>query len=151
MTAGHYRRAPVPGTVTGMQRITTRTSIVGRLAVAGALAATALGLAAPAATAEEDEKIDVKGGYGLFENDQADIGREHLWVGDERRDGLSVRAYLDWRDKDGRHTLYTTASGKGEHDHADVYLREGTPVTLSVCYLDEGHVKRCSLGQRGRA
>lgn len=137
-----------------MQRITRRTTVrtsLRRLAVAGALAATALGLAVPAASAEEDERISVKGGYAHFENDQADIGREHLWVGDERPDGMSVRGYLDWRDASGRHTLSVTASGDGEHAHADVYLREGTRVTLSVCYVDNGHVKRCSLGQRGYA
>lgn len=137
-----------------MERITRSTSCrstARRLAVAGALAATALGLAVPAASAEEDERISVKGGYAHFENDQADIGREHLWVGDERPDGLSVRGYLKWSDASGRHKLSATASGDGEHGHADVYLREGTAVTLSVCYVDNGHITRCSRGQRGYA
>ena len=116
-----------------------------------ALTLSALGLGASAASAEEDEKIDVKGGYAFFENSPSDIGREFLWVGDERRDGYAVRGYLDWRDSTGRHTFSVTASGDDETEYRDVYLKEGTRVTLSVCYVDNGHVKQCSLGQVGYA
>jgi hypothetical protein len=141
-----------PGTL-GRVR-TPLAAIVRRLVVTSAVALTVFGLGAPAASAEEDEKIDVDGGYAEFTNSGADIGQENLWVGDDRRDGVGVRAYLDWHDADGRHTVSVTASNSTEDadDNVVVYVPEapgkGTAVTLSVCYIDNGHVKQCSLGQR---
>ena len=67
----------------------TRTAIVRRLAVVGALALTVTGLNAAAASAGEDESINTNGGRVNF----FDHG-EVIQANDGLRDGLGVRAYL---------------------------------------------------------
>jgi hypothetical protein len=132
-------------------------AIVRRLAVVG-VALTALGLSASAASAndkEEDERIAVKGGKAWFKNDLAEQSwPESLSVEDTRRDGYGVRAYLDYWSASGAHlTSYVTAPDSTDHNYnsIDLQIPEDRAVTVSVCYLDNGQVKRCSLGQRAYA
>ncbi len=133
----------------------TTGSMFRRIAVTGALALAALGLSAPAASAGESERIRTKGGEVRFEAHgerlvASDTNPSHPYV---------IRAYLDWRDSRGRrHTAQVTSfSTDDEESVNNLSIREGTKVTLMMCYVkidgDDGdlHVRRCSLGQRAVA
>jgi hypothetical protein len=122
---------------------------------AAVLALIVFGLAVPAASAGESERIRTKGGEVRFEADgdrlvASDTNPSHPYV---------VRAYLDWRGpRGGRHTAHVTSFSTDDSESSvSLSIREGTNVTLSMCYMaidgDDGdlHVRRCSLGQDAEA
>ncbi len=130
---------------------------VGRIAAISALTVSVLGLSVPAASAEENEKITVKGGWAMFENNEASQSRrELLWIQDTRYDGRSVRAYLRYYDG-AWHRLTQSVNAPNIADpdirvqYLDLQIPEGRPVTLKICYFNNGHRTRCSRGQRGYA
>jgi hypothetical protein len=112
-----------------------------RLAAAAAVSLAALGLSAPAASAGEDESIDVNGGYVLFLDED-----ELLIAADQRRDGYGMRAYLL---EVG--TSSVTAVGAGERETKDLSIPEGSEVWLKACYTKKGKVVKCSNFQRAEA
>jgi len=128
-----------------------------RVTVISALALSALGLSVPAASAEENERITVKGGWAMFENNESSQSRrELLWIQDTRYDGRSVRAYLRYRDASGhRLTQSVNAPNIANPDdrvqYLDLQIPEGRAVTLKICYFNNGHRTQCSRGQRGYA
>lgn len=152
MTAGHYRSRLASATVKPMRHTITR-----RIAITSALALTALGLSGPAAFAEENEEITVKGGSTQFENNEASqTWRELLWVEDTKYDGRSLRAYLTYYDGSGnRLTQSVNAPNFANPDdrvqYLDLQIPEGRAVKLKLCYFNNGHRTQCSRPQRGYA
>ncbi len=114
-----------------------------RIAVAGTLALTALGLSASAASAGVPQQIRTHGGHAVFD----DLG-ELLVVKDTRADGLSVMANLTW--SDGTATVTDSGPG-GSGQTRNLSIPEGTTVHLLMCYEVGGVTVKCSDVQRGVA
>jgi hypothetical protein len=119
-----------------------------RIALAGVLALTLFGVGVPAASASQ-QRIRTGGGEVTFVNgDGAADDVESLLALDKRRDGYGVRAYLMWSDRSGLHRASVTdPESAGEGDSTDVHVLDGTSVLLTMCYIDEGRIKRCSYSQ----
>jgi hypothetical protein len=122
-----------------------------RIATIVALAALAVG--APAASAD-NQRIRTKGGVVTFSDAGGPFGSDivSLSAHDKRRDGLAVRAYLQWADRKGVHRVSVTdprSSGKGAAK--DFKILSGTAVLLSMCYIDNGRIKQCSFSQPAEA
>jgi hypothetical protein len=112
--------------------------------------ALALTVTVPAAHASQ-QRIRTNGGVVEFFNVRSggpadDV--ESISAHDKRRDGVGVRAYLNWSDERGLHRASVTdpkSTGGGDAD--DVAVPEGTAVVLNMCYIDEGRITRCSCSQ----
>ncbi len=114
-----------------------------RLGVVLALTLTMFGLSASAASAGVPQQIRTHGGHAVFD----DLG-ELLVVKDTRADGLSVMANLTWRNQSV--TVRDSGPGGGGTTR-NLSIREGTPVSLIMCYTVGGVVAKCSRAQRGVA
>jgi hypothetical protein len=124
-----------------------------RIAVISALALAVFGVSVPAASAD-NQRIRTKGGQVDFMDAGGPFGSDTVSIAakDKRRDGYAVRAYLQWTDRDGVHTASVTdprSSGRG--DARDLHILSGTPVLLSMCYIDNGRIKQCSFSQPAEA
>jgi hypothetical protein len=102
---------------------------------ASAMALTALGLVVPAASAGENESIKTKGGLVTFSHRDEVISAE-----DRKPDGIGVEAYLEWTDAAGdlHHKSVKDADGADIPtlvSTKDLFIREGTVVKLSLCYV----------------
>lgn len=126
-----------------------------RLAAVGALAVAAIAAGASPASAGSHERILTKGGAVWFDHTGNYIGAL-----DRRHDGYAVRAYLNWMDGDGdlREESVTDTRGytPGPADpHRAVYrklfIREGTTVSLTMCYSQGDINRRCSQAQKATA
>jgi hypothetical protein len=117
-----------------------------RLARIAAPALACLALAAPAAFADTgDERIDGKYGFVKFQSKG-----EILSAADIVPDGYGVRAYLRWKGGNSASAWDT----KGIDHYPDVRnlsIREGTKVSLTMCYTRNGLDTRCSDYQLGTA
>jgi hypothetical protein len=112
-----------------------------RITITCALALTMLGLTTTAASAGEDESIDINGGYVLF----LDEG-EMLYAADQVRDGRGVRAYLLQIG-----TSVVTATGAGTRESKNLSIPEGSEVWLKACYTRKGRNTKCSGWQKAEA
>jgi hypothetical protein len=129
-------------------------SIARRFAVAGILALTVSALVVPAASAGSHERILTKGGAVWF-----DHSGEYIAALDLRKDGYSVRAYLDWDDRNGHHTEAVTDNlgarpGPVDPDRSvyrQISVPEHTTVTLTMCYSQGDYNRQCSRGQLAEA
>jgi hypothetical protein len=125
-----------------------------RIALAGALAVTVSAVAVPAASAGSHERILTKGGAVWF-----DHSGEYIAALDIRKDGYSVRAYLDWDDGDGHHTEAVTDNlgarpGPIDPDRSvyrHISVPEHTTVWLTMCYSQGDYNRQCSNAQRAEA
>ena len=125
-----------------------------RVALAGALALTVSALAVPAASAGEHERILTKGGAVWF-----DHSGEYIAALDLRKDGYSVRAYLDWDYRGAHYTEDVTDNLGGRPGPVDpdrsvyrqISVPEHTTVTLTMCYSQGEYNRECSAGQRAEA
>ena len=128
---------------------TTPGTIVRRLIAISALAVTLFGLSVSAASAGESETISTKGGSVSFR----DKG-ERLVALDQRKDGLSVRAYLQIR----KGSLFSVTDPRTDgallipavKDLSGVLIQENTAVRLWMCYVKFGVVVRCSNYKNAR-
>ncbi len=120
--------------------------LLARLALAGAAVLAVCALAAPVASADPgDERIDGKYGFVEFQSDG-----EILRAADIVPDGYGVRAYLRWKGGNSASAWDT----KGIDHYPDVRnlsIREGTRVSLTMCYTRNGVDVRCSDYQLGTA
>jgi hypothetical protein len=117
--------------------------------VRGALLATAIGavttsLGVSTASAGSYEEIRTKGAWAKFD----DLG-EKLMVGDIAKDGKGTRAYLHW--PGGNSASVRVAGYAKPLDTRDLSIREGTKVTLTVCYTKRGIDVQCSDPQWAEA
>jgi hypothetical protein len=122
-----------------------------KITLAPALALALVAINVPAASAS-DQRIRTKGGEVNFSDSAFGSDTVSISAKDKRRDGLAVRAYLQWTDRSGVHTASVTdprSSGKGAAK--DVKILSGTAVLLSMCYIDNGRVKQCSFSQPAKA
>jgi hypothetical protein len=127
--------------------VTRISAIIRRIAVAGALAVSALGIAAASASAGENEQITTEGGTAVFTH-----RGDRILAHDERRDGYGVAAVLTWNDDFGGHEAKVIdGRSSGGPDRKTVPLPEGTTVWLSLCYTKNGRGVKCSLTQRAEA
>jgi len=123
--------------------------VLRRLALAGAVVLTMLGLTVPAASAAESERIRTKGGLVEFQA-RGDILRAY----DTRRDGYSVRARLTWFDRVDNtfHKAYVTdPNSAGTSRAKPLPIPEGTSVRLRMCYIDNTGPVSCSKEQDAEA
>jgi hypothetical protein len=111
-------------------------------AVAGTLAALALGLGASPAPAAQDVRIDGKYGYVTFE-----ANGEVIKAADIYQDGYGVRAYLKW---DGG-SAQVTNSGELYPVPKNLSIPENTTVYLRMCYTNNGNPFNCSDPKTGEA
>ena len=120
----------------------TTPGVLGRALLAALLATaigavTLLGLGASTASAGSPEEIRTAGAWAKFD----DLG-EHLMVGDIAKDGKGARAYLHWA---GGNSASVHVAGYAKPlDKRDLSIREGTKVTLTVCYTKKGVDVQCS-------
>jgi hypothetical protein len=119
-------------------------TIVRRIAVTSALILSVFGLSASAASAGEVENIHTKGGsVGFNDKNEIVVAFDHLL------DGYGVRAYLSWR---GGKAWVTDYGAYGDTASMNLSLREGTPVWLTMCYINKKGAKvKCSSPQRATA
>jgi hypothetical protein len=139
----------IPSTTPG----TLPRAMIRRLAALSALALTVFGVSVPAASAD-DQRIRTNGGEVNFNDAGGPVGNNVVSISaiDKRRDGYAVRAYLQWTDRDGVHaTSVTDPRSTGKGDAKDVVILSGTAVLLSMCYIDNGHIKQCSFSQPAAA
>jgi hypothetical protein len=121
-----------------------------------ALAVSAIG--ASTASAGSHERILTKGGVVWFDHTGNYIGAL-----DRRKDGYAVRAYLNWSEvRDGETVLREEEvtddrgykPGPADPDRAvyrKLFIKEGTRVTLTMCYSQGDLNRRCSQGQAATA
>jgi hypothetical protein len=140
-----------PGTLAHARDSKTR--IPRRLAAIGALALTVLGLSVPVASAGENESIKTKGGRVTFEHKD-----EQITAWDLRPDGIGVEAHLEWTDAAGDIHRKEVLDADGADiptlgSLKDLFIREGTVVKLSLCYVGlSGPIPTdCSRPQRAVA
>ena len=122
-----------PGTFAHARNSKTR--IPRRIASIGALALTVLGLSVPVASAGENESIKTKGGLVTFKHKDEEITAQDL-----KPDGIGVEAYVEWTDAAGdiHHKSVKDADGADIPtlvSTKDLFIREGTVVKLSLCYV----------------
>ena len=138
ITLGAHARAP-----------TSIAATLRRIAVTTGLALTVAGIGGVSAASASQQRIRTDGGEVEFVNsDGAGDNVESISAHDKRKDGVGVRAYLDWSDARGLHRASVTdprSAGKG--DAKDVAVPDGTAVLLTMCYIDNGHIRRCSRSQ----
>jgi hypothetical protein len=103
-----------------------------KAAVGGALV---FGLAAPAAQAGENARIDGKYGYVTFQHHG-----EIIKAADIYKDGYGVRAILKWEGGSARVTSY----GKLYPVPKNLSIPERTTVYLTLCYTQNKHSFNCS-------
>ena len=120
-----------------------------RISLLCALAATVIGVSAPAASAGFDQDIDTNGGIVWFSHFGDEVGAK-----DQRRDGLAVQAVVVWHDRNGK----TRQVFVGDFSGADERVRtrklpipEGARVVLTMCYVDDLGPGDCSGQQIGQA
>jgi hypothetical protein len=125
----------------------SRPAIARRVALAGAVGLTGLGLGAPAALAGKSQTIDTKGGHVEFHHEG-----ERLLARDDRRDGFSVMAELSL--VDGL-PLYSVVDGDGANSSPNLGrypLPERTNVLVRLCYLqNQWNIVSCSRWQPAEA
>jgi hypothetical protein len=109
-------------------------------------------LAVPTASAGQSQNIDTRGGFAAFSDTD-----EILRVNDDRREGYRVVAQLRLRNGAVPISEVTDRDGaNGEPNSNDLELREGTKLSLRMCYeerLNTGtHViVSCSRWQNAEA
>jgi hypothetical protein len=123
------------------ERSTTRRfargSLLTALLVSSIGAVTMFGLGLSTAAAGSYEEIRTAGAWAKFD----DLGEE-LMVGDIAKDRKGARAYLHWA---GGNSASVHVAGYGKPlDTRDLSIREGTKVTLTVCYTRRGVDVQCS-------
>jgi hypothetical protein len=107
-------------------------SLARRVAVGGALALALFAVGAPTASAGQSQNIDTRGGFVSFNHVD-----EFLYVDDERGEGYSVVAELKLRN--GAIPIARVTDGDGANGNPnsdDLSLREGTDLSLRMCYED---------------
>jgi hypothetical protein len=116
------------------------------LARIGALALIFCTLVAPAASADPgDERIDGKYGFVKFQS-----RGEILRAADIIPDGYGVRAYLRWKGGNSA-SAWDTKGVDHDPDKRNLSIREGTTVSLTMCYTRNGVDVLCSDYQLGTA
>lgn len=114
------------------------------LAVTGALMLALLGLGTPTASAGSNERIDVKYGYVRFDSEGEKLYAADIWGPDHR----GVRAYLNWAGGNGA----SITDGPGGYESVrDLFIPEGTKVTLTLCYTKRGVDDTCTDFERAVA
>lgn len=130
-----------PGTFSRAR--SSHAAVVRRLAVISALALTLFGLSVPAASAGESESISTKRGAISFR----DKG-ERLVALDKRKDGLSIRAYLQTRNGSLLSVTDPRTDGllviPAVRDLSGILIQENEPVRIWMCYVKFGVDVKCS-------
>jgi hypothetical protein len=120
---------------------------IATIAAISALALTAFGLSASAASAGSDERIDVRYGYVRFEAHGDELTAGDIWA-----DHRGVRARLGWEDEDGRpRTATITDTSAGYERSRNLSIKEGTTVYLQLCYTRGGKDDGCTRVQKAEA
>jgi hypothetical protein len=111
-----------------------------RIAAVGVLVPAMLGLTVSAASAGSDESITTARGSASF-NDRSEI----VTANDTKKDGMGIQGFLFWN---GRSVTVTDGNGANNSPNTkNLAIREGTKVSLKLCYVDNGVVKKCSRVQ----
>ena len=137
----------VPSTTPGLLgRVRVWTSRLARGSLLAALLATSIGggFGVSTASAGSYEEIRTAGAWAKFD----DLGEE-LIVGDIAKDHKGARAYLHW--PGGNSASVHVAGYAKPHAERDLSIREGTKVTLTVCYTKRGLDVQCSKPQWAEA
>ena len=113
----------------------SKTRSARRFAAICALALTVLGLSVPVASAGENESIKTKGGLVTFKHKD-----EEITAWDLKPDGIGVEAHLEWTDAAGDIHRKRVKDADGADiptlgNSKDLFIREGTVVKLSLCYV----------------
>lgn len=115
-----------------------------RIAVTGALAVAVCGLSVSSASAGQNAYVWGKYGHVKFEQ----YG-EVLTASDDWHDGYGVRAYLHWG---GNQSAGVTDDGPEPYPESrNLSIPEGTKVSLTMCYTNNGADVRCSDYELGEA
>jgi hypothetical protein len=129
-----------------------------RIALAAACAAGLSAAGAATASAGQHERILTKGGVVWF-----DHSGDYIGALDRRKDGLGVRAYLNWRDPrtgdlEEQYITDTRGYRPGPPSPRRAVYRslsaipEGTEVTLTMCYVTKHNTNDpCSGEQEAEA
>ena len=133
-------RAWISQTPRAMTRRFARASLLAALLATS----TMFGLGVSSASAGSYEEIRTAGAWAKFD----DLGEE-LIVGDIAKDGKGARAYLHW--PGGNSASVHVAGYAKPHAERDLSIREGTKVTLTVCYTKRGVDVQCSDPQWAEA
>ncbi len=134
------------------------TTVLWRLAAAGALAATVSAVGASTASAGSHERILTNGGVVWF-----DHTGDYIGALDRRKDGHAVRAYLNWWEREGGEYVHHEEEVTDDRGHANgpadpdlavyrkLFVPEGTTVELTMCYSQGTSNRRCSQPQSAKA
>jgi hypothetical protein len=113
--------------------------------VVGAVALMTLGIGTPNAVAGQSQQIRTERAGASF----WDFGEDLVASDYKDDDGYSARAYLTW--EDGNEWVTTDNGDDVDSSERSFDIEENTTVTLTLCYIKDGKVDRCSRPQQAIA